>query len=635
MKTMKRLIALLMVALMALSLAACDNKPTDTNSAEFFDENGNYIVPDEMFEVVGWNTQGTDYAMGVDTGATDVTRDWLEAKTNVSYKNIYGNDGGSWDAKLTRLVVGENMPHVVFCGAFQGPAHFNKLDELEVLYKLTPEMIQKVAPNLWARTPKDCWDAFTDKDGYIIGIPYAIHVSYDEPFTAVTDDFSGYTEEEINYIRETGLKYETDVTFLSTQCLYVRDDILKDFFPEAKTWEELKALAEETNAPLGDLMLDVPIYSTEDLVKFMYGIQEKGYKEGNKTVYPFGYNGGDNWLALSQFGSELMGYKNHNYSGTINWKTKRYELFLLSDTVKETARLENQLLNDEVIESESLAQPTNLYKEKAMNGQYAIVALNSFGQAGPINQELEEAGKSFRFRPLIMQIPNKEEYPAFTERTMWMSSLALTTSMTEAQVYQYLHWIDVQYTDEWEEIAAWGPQETASDIWHEETDENGRTIRKYNDERFNRYFLENDDTALESTETLGLGDTSGSEFPIYPLATTKWYPPIYNRTFLYSLTGDGAFRFPPTSKHVENVVAYPPTQIWSSIYADIPEVVEFWSAREQWESKIRIALGAKPGEFEDRWAELEASMNSIVDVKAFEDACTEAFQPYLDALLGE
>ena len=624
MKTMKRIIALLMVATMALALAAC-GEPEYVAPETLFDENGNYIVPEEVFEVVGWNTQGTDFAMGTDTGATDLTRDWLEAKTKVTYKNIYGNDGGSWDAKLTRLVVGENMPHVVFCGAFQGPAHFNKLKELEVLYKLTPEMIQKAAPNLWERTPKDCWDAFTDDEGYITGIPYNIHVSYDEPF-------KGYTEDEINYIRETQLKYETDVTFLSTQCLYVRDDILKDFFPEAKTWAEIKALAEEKNAPIGDLLLDVPIYSTQDLVDFMYGIQKKGYKEGNKTVYPFGYNGGDNWLALSQFGSELMGYKNHNYSGTINWRTKRYELFLLSDIVKECAKLQNQMLNDEVIESESLAQPTNLYKEKAMNGQYAIVALNTFGQAGTINQELEDAGKSFRFRPLIMQIPNHPDYPAFTERTMWMSSLALTTSMTEAQVYQYLNWIDVQYTDEWEEIAAWGPRETASEIWHEETDADGRTIRKYNDERFNKYFLEADDTALEDTETLGFGDTSGSSFPVYPLSTTKYNPSIYNRTYLYGLSGDGAFRFSPTSEHVKNVVNYPPTQIWSSIYADIPEVVEYWSAREQWESKIRIALGAKPGEFEDRWSELEASMNSIVDVEAFENACTEAFQPYLEAL---
>ena len=42
MKTMKRLIALLMVASMAFSLVACDKKPVETNSAEYFDENGNY-----------------------------------------------------------------------------------------------------------------------------------------------------------------------------------------------------------------------------------------------------------------------------------------------------------------------------------------------------------------------------------------------------------------------------------------------------------------------------------------------------------------------------------------------------------------------------------------------------------------
>ncbi len=620
MKTMKRLIALLMVALMALSLAAC-GEPEYIAPEELFDENGNFIVPEKTLEVVGWNTQGTDYASGSPIKMEDLPRQWLEERSNVTYKNIYGNDGGSWDAKLTRLVVGNNMPDVVFCGAFQGPAHFNKLDELDQLYKLTPEMIQKVAPNLWEKTPQDCWDAFTDDEGYITGIPYSIHVSYDEPFR-------DYTEEEIAYIRETQLKYETDVTFNAFQCLYIRDDILKDFFPEAKTYAELEKIALETNRPLGDTMLDIPIYSTQELIDFMYAIQEKGYKEGNKTVYPFGYNGGDNWLALSQFGANLMGYNNHNYSGTINWTTKRYELFLLSDIVKESARLQNQMLNDEVIESESLAQPTNLYKEKVMNGQYAIAAINTFDQVNNVNKELADSGKTFRYRPFIVQVPQQKDYPAFTERNMWTNSLAMTTEMSEVEVYQYLHWIDLQYTDEWEEIAAWGTKE--ADLFV--TNEDG--TRKFKDERFNRYFLNEDDSALADDETLGLDMTAGSAFPVYPLMITRYRPTIYNRTYTYSLTGDGVFRFPPDSEHAKAAIAYPPAQIWSSIYADIPEVVDFWSTREQWEAKIRIALGAKPGEFEDRWGELEASIADIVDVKAFEDACTEAFQPYL-AALGE
>ena len=627
MKSIKRLVALLMAALVALSFSAC-GKPKDTMSdiSELFDENGNFIVPDEMLKIVGWYTQGTDFgSSSTSLKVEDIPKEWLEAKTHVTYENIYGNDGGSWDAKLTRLVVGKNMPDVVFCGAFQGPAHFKKLDEMGQLHKLTPEFIQKIAPHLWARTPKDCWDAFTDSDGYIIGIPYGIHESYDEPFL-------NYSEDEKNYIRETQLKYETDVTYLSTQCLYVRDDILKDFFPDAMTYDEIEALAIEKNAPLGDLLLDIPIYTQEELVDFLYAIQAKGYKEGNKTVYPIGYNGGDNWMALTWFGADLSGYKNHCYSGTINWTTKRYELFLLSDLVKETARLENKMLNDEVIESESLAQPTNLYKEKVMNGQYAIASVLSFNQVNAVNKELAEAGKTFRYRPFITQIPNHKDYPAFTERTMWKSSLALTNELTDAEICQYLNWIDVQYTDEWEELSCWGPKERAAEIYHTETTADGRTIRKYNDERFNQYFLEKNPDALKTGETLGFDCTAGSAFPVYPLSIHRWEPAIYDRAYVYTLTSDGALRFPPDSEHVKNVIAYPPTQIWSSIYADIPEVVEFWATREQWESKIRIALGAKPGEFDDRWNELEATINSIIDVKAFEDACTEAFQPYLEAL---
>ncbi|MBR5239556.1 MAG: hypothetical protein IKW04_03135 [Clostridia bacterium] len=653
MKTMKRILALLMVATMALSLAACGKKAERADVPIEFDENGNYIVPSVVLELTGWNTQGTNFIMGPDYGYKDVTADWLESKTNVVYKNIYGNDNGSWDAKLDMLVTGGDLPDLVFCGAFQGPAHFNKLDQYDVLYHLDPEVIQKVAPNLWARTPAECWDAFTvTKDGetYITGIPYSIDIRYDEPFTGkmtmndeefTAPDFVPYTEDEIKYIRETQKKYETDVTFLSTQCLYVRDDILQDFFPNAASYDELVERLNEKQAPLSDEMMEgINITSTEQLVKFMYDIQKAGYKtDDGKTVYAFGYSGADNWLALSQFGSELMGYKNHNYSGTINWKEEKYELFLLSDIVKEAARIQNQMINDGVIEKESLAQSTGAYEEKVLAGRYAIAAINYFDAVGNVNDQLEASGATFKYRPLIMNIPNDERYPAFYEPTMWMSSLAITTNMKECHVYQLLNWIDQQYTTEWEEIAAWGTEadDLFVDTYEEVTDEEGNTTevfveRKFKDDRYNKYFIEDDANALGDDETLGLGETSGSAFPIYPLKVTKWSPVILNKCVIYGESGDGGFRFTPDSKHVQNVKEFPLTQIWSSIYADIPEVVEYWSKRETWENAVLSALAAAPGEFEAKWAELERTMNGIIDVKAFEEKCTEAVIDDIKAL---
>ena len=660
MKTMKRILALLMVATMALSLAGCGKKAERVEAKIEFDKNGNYITPSTVLEITGWNTQGTSYNMGPDYGYRDVTAEWLEAETNVVYKNIYGNDNGSWDAKLDRLVTGGDLPDVVFCGAYQGPAHFNKLDDMKVLYHLDPEVIQQIAPNLWARTPQECWDAFTvtGEDGkeYITGIPYGLDIRYDEPFKGVmtmdgkeyvAPDFEAYSQDEIDYIRETQKKYETDVTFLSTQCLYVRDDILQDFFPKAKSYDDLLAVLEEKQAPLSDDMLDIGITSTEQFLKFMRDIKRENYKtDDGKTVYAFGYSGADNWLALSQFGSELVGYKNHNYSGTINWETGEYELFLLSDIVKKSAKLQNELINEGVIDKESLAQSTGAYQEKVLNGQYAIAAINTFGQAGDVNSQLEAAGKDFKYRPLIMQIPNDPQYPAFYEPTMWQSSLAITTNMKKGDVYQFLNWIDTQYTSEWEEIVAWGPEgeDLYEDFYEEILDEEGNPVldeegnpkkelrRKFKNENFNKYYIDGDDNALEDSETLGLGDTAGSEFPIYPLKVTKWDATILNRCVTYSETGDGAFRFTPDSVHVQNVQEYPSTQIWSAIYADIPEVVEYWSKRETWEKKVMSALAADPGDFEAKWAELERTMNSIINVDDFEAACTAAIKPEIDKI---
>ncbi len=597
MKNFKRAIAMLMALTMLAACAVSCKK----------DENADGLYSKKL-ELTVWETQGTDYTPTA-VYDNDIVAKWLEEKTNVTIENMYGNDGGQWDSKLSKLVAGGNLPDIIHCGAFQGPAHFSKIEQLGELWEMTPELLKEYAPNVWERTPQEFWDAMT-VDGKILGIPYA----------STWDQAMNMNEEEIEFFRNTRAVV-ADVTYSSTNCLWVRDDILKKFFPEAKTYDELWAIVEETGEPVGEEMLDIPIDSTEEFIKFMYDIKDLNLKEDGKSVYTYGYNGGDNWGPLTWLGSDMYGYKGHAYSSTWNSETQRIEIPLTRDIIKNAAKTQSQMIRDGVIEQESLAHTATNFTEKVMNGQYAIVPLSMVsGGAQAVNDALDAAGKSYNYRPFITQVPAQKGYGPYEEGTLWSEALCLTKTLSEDEMHQVLNWINVQFSDEYEQVRNWGPEEAGLYV---ET-EDGK--RKFKDEKLNKFFIEGDKTALASDEEkMGLGGKGGL-MQVTASHCSKWTPDIMyrvNNNTKLPLYGYG-FKFTTESKHAQNIATYPPCQIWAAQYAGIQEVVDFWAERGTWENKITLAIAADDdAEFEERWKDMLNTVNDICDVKVMEDKMTE------------
>ena len=400
----------------------------------------------------------------------------------------------------------------------------------------------------------------------------------------------------------------------------IRDDILKKFFPEAKTYDELCAIMEETGKPVGDELLDIPIDSSEEFIQFMYDIADLKLKENGKSVHAFGYNGSDSWSALTYLGADMYGYKGHAYTSTWNSETQRIEVPLTREIIKQAAKTQNQMINDGVIEAESLAHTSNIFTEKVMNGQYAIVPISLVsGGATAVNESLEATGKSYRYRPFITQVPAPEGYGPFKESALWSESICLLKTLSEDEMHQVLNWINVQFSDEYDQVRNWGPAEVG--LYTE--DENG--IRTFNDEKLQKFFVEGDTKALASEEEkMGLGGKGGL-LKVVARDVSKWSPSIMyqkNNTLL-PLFGYG-FKFTSESKHTQNIATYPPCQIWAAQYAGIPEVVDFWAERGTWESKLKLAFAAADeAEFDKRWQDMLDAVNKICDVKVMEDKMTE------------
>ncbi len=602
MKKGLKFIALMLTVCLCMSLFAGCKKETTSSGLE-------------KLGLEVWNTQGTDYTPTA-LAKNHHLKNWLEEKTGVYIEDIYGNGGSQWDPKLTKIIASGNIPDIVLCGAGQGGAHFKKLDQLKKLVKLSPEMLKEHAPNLWKKTPASYWKALEDEEGNIMGIPYSAPPSIEV--------VSGATEEDMQFLADNALQFENDVMYLKDACFWIRDDILKDIYPQARSYDELVARMEEVNRPIGDELLDIPIYSTQDFVDFFYKVRDNKYTVDGKPVYAFGYTGGDNWVGLNWFGADMIGYKGHNYSSTWNASEQKIEIPLMHEAVKEAGKIQNQMIADKVIDPESLVNTTALYKEKVMNGQYAVVVMSFLGTGNIINEELKAAGKDFQFRPFITQVPALEQYPAYKEEALWNSAFCMLNTLTDEEVIRVLEWVDIQFTDEYEKAYYWGPEEAGL---YEET-EDGKLVFK--NEVYNDYFI-NGIGKLEADDREGLG-LPVSHLGIRPTTVSVWDPRTMHRKLIYYPNTSSGFKFPYDSEHVTSVKLHPASQIWDARYADLPEVVAFWNERSKWESKFTMALAAEPKDFETKWQEAVDTVNSIVKLEDLENAMTEVAKPLADEI---
>ena len=254
MKKYRKILSVLLTAVMALSVMSGCGEKEITGGTWSYDEEGNF-VPGEKMDISVWVTQGSDYVPPA-TAKENVVENWLIEKTNVQVTNAFGNGGGQWEAMLARLVASDSFPELVACGGGQGPAHFAKIADADMIWELTPEMLQKYAPNIWEKVPEYMWEKIK-VDGKIYGIPYNFPVDRD-----VDPELSD------EMIEKFGAAVPTNVgTYL-----WIRDDILKMLYPEAMSYEEIEKLIDEKGRPVGDEVYDVKIETTEDFVKLMRDI---------------------------------------------------------------------------------------------------------------------------------------------------------------------------------------------------------------------------------------------------------------------------------------------------------------------------------------------------------------------------
>jgi hypothetical protein len=387
-------------------------------------------------------------------------------------------------------------------------------------------------------------------------------------------------------------------------------------YPDAMSYEEIQRLIDEKGRPVGDEVYDVKIETTEDFVKLMRDIKNLNLKVGNKDVYAFGYAGSDCWVPYAQLGAQMAGYVGHHYISSWNTEKNEMELPLLGDVVKEAALIQNQLLRENVIDQDSLIHSNAQCKEKVMNGQYAIAVLSALDHPPFINQALESAGKDFRYRPLYTKVASQEGYGVVKQPVNWGSTVGILKTVKEGDIPQLLNWMDVQFTDEWEEIRYWGPE--SAGLYEDKED----GTRYFVNEELTKKFITGESTSIDDSECYGLQYNCGPFFLQYQMQS-EWNPSFYNKIKAYSILPESGCKISPSSDLVVEPTVAPPMDIWAAEYADIETVQEFWASRSKWEDPFRLVLTATSDEeFEQKWSAAVENMKSVVDTEKMMDEVT-------------
>lgn len=584
---LKKFFAAALAAVMLISFATgCKEKKKE----EAVMNTDGKFTPQKDMDITVWVTQGSDYVPPV-TAKDNVVEKWLKEKTRVNVKNAYGNGGGQWEAVLARLISGGNFPEIVACGGGQGPTHFAKLAKAKEIWELTPELLQTYAPDVWKKVPKEMWERIK-VDGKIYGIPYSFPVDREIDPDITDEELAAWGEAVPSNIGTS---------------LWIRDDILKMIYPDAMSYEDIMKLMEEKGT-IGDELYDVPLDSTEKIVDLMRKIKNLNLKAGEKQVYAFGYAGADCWVPFARLGPDLSGYVGHNYITSWNTEKNEIEIPLTGNVIKETAKLQNQLLREKVIDPESLMHTDAQCKEKILNGQYAMAVLSAVEHPPIINSNLESSGKKFHYRPLYTKVTPQKGYGVCKNNVSWGKSLGILKTVSADDLPQILNWINTQFTDEWEEVRYWGPKEAG--LYEDKADGS----RLFKNEELNKKYVYKQATNINQEDCYGLNDGCGMFYVTFK-TQSKWDPMIYNHKMSYVLVPESAGKLSPESKYKVDPVIAPPFNVWDAEYANLDSVVSFWSTRSQWEDPFKLTLVAKSDEeFEKKWKEAVDNLKSVADV---------------------
>lgn len=539
-------------------------------------------------ELIYWFCQGTGApTIGKKTKDTTIS-DELKRISGISWDEdmSFDNNGDNGDTKISKIIAANTWPDVAYN---LDKNLVVKLSESGKIWDLT-ELIPKYMTNFmkvvnYSENSKKAFENFKI-DGKSWYIPkasvYATERVFDENYSPEKYAVVNTPEDSRGWI-------------------WVRDDILKKIYPEAKTLAEIEKLYLEKGEFSKEDYRDAVITSKEDFKDFLVKIRDLNMTENGRKVYPiYTHNGTDNWdiLAVLNFMCGAVPSTQTNYFAYFDNGKK--EIVRTADQAwfKDWMKFCVGLVQEGLASKEALVDNKAAFEQKKNNGEYAILYANV---APPTAEQLKANGKNYAYRKVLVDIP--VDYSKFikhntTENYFTVESFTLFKTdniKTQSDVEQVLRYIDSFFADSVEKTLYWGPK--TNPLYTGEGSE-----MKYKDK-----FLEED---IVYNGANGKGSDYGiTAFP--SLENFSYHGMKVNPKVVY---GQSEERNPKqyltkwNYSFVEPVPNYPfiktEWKLWNWTTQN-DKLRRFWDARQASEDAFKVIFTAKNNsEFEDYYKEM-------------------------------
>lgn len=621
---MKRFTASLLIFAMGVSLAGCSEKQeeqgitTTLEPKDFSQYKVSEDIPSwegEKLSLIKWeqasNTTSKTSKSKIVTD--DPISKELERVTGITYSvdESFDNAGNSYDAVIAKLIAADDFPHMA--ENLPDPSSLIKYDYLwnlepyiekyaPTLYKMLGPSSKTLYGNLW-KYQKETYGGI-----YEISIPDWKETGA-QGLTALKeiDNSVDLTSEQIRGIADTDIS--------AYPYFYMRDDILKQLYPEAHTVAELKEIYAKNGKYTKEEIFDVPINSPEEFIDLLYTIKDLNLKDGNAEVYPmFTHVGADNWPVLVQMGG-LFGYatatpgENPNYFSYWDMEEGKILPTFKQPWFKDILAMHNKLVRDGVASPEALIDTKQLFDEKLNNGRYII----AYGSYYPSEANL---GGRYAYRKVFCNYKSADESKylfAQYDYTQFNRYSFFKGSLSEDQLVQVLQMFEFLASNSGQKLMFWGPE---SEGWYTEHEDGTLT---YNDEQVKKEMLFETESGTDTIEPMGLATTWPAKVKI---GTTKYVPKAMYCDEMKTWESEfNAARIEKQTLVPSNV----PNVYNRKVLEAIPEMKRFWDARNGFEDALLKVFAAKNDEEFER---LYNTMVKYAEENGLTDETIEEFNDY-------
>jgi putative aldouronate transport system substrate-binding protein len=548
----------------------------------------------KQLKLTTWYSHGTS-VMKRATSPQDVVTPEIKRVTGVELDKdkSFDNGGQAVDVKMGLLSATNDWPDLAFASS-SNPDKFYPLIDQGKLYDLT-ELLPKYCPDLWEKMSIDKLTGVKNnctyaKDGKIYFIPMQLNpmLQYDIDPSTDSSKFAFIAPKQSR---------------LMNTVVYVRDDILKKLYPNAKSQDEIEKLYLDNGKFTQEEIFDVPVKTQDEFVKFMYDIKalvekEKITENGKPVQVTYANTGGDNWFLLNNFLGSFAGIPgNINYFTYYDKTAKKLEYAWKQDYFKNDMKLFNKLVRDGVMGQDSLLNNDAMFNQLLNGGQYAITYSYK-----PDEAALKKAGKTYRYRRLWLDQTYQDDKFVSTN-TPYMPGYEIAIfkdKVKEEDLPQVLTYLNYMMSDVGEKLTYWGPrsaglfeEKDGNRVYKDKELEDCMVYGKDNDKalQYNLYNL-----ILPSAQTMGLG-TAWPGYPTYMGSAGSKLSPMYTYDRIRS-AADAENIFNPAT--LQGLSAQDHTVFLNPGYscdmyrypALITEVDRFWKARESFESALKKTMAA-------------------------------------------